>query len=370
MKRFLLITLIALLGAVSCYREESAAPAAGNCGLRIDFGTGLLRTRAGDGDVADGGGIYIDDSDPSDLKPDLVILVVQNSTGNVVGRYPDPEPDSGVESKLETGADETAMSVTFTSLSEGAHTVYAFANTGGYWTMAGQGGSDADQYLLSLTTGSAIEALQFSDLFATAGASVCPYDEGNPPDRLPLSAKGTVNVSSEHTGEVSLEMLRCVAKVTSEFVNNTGEALILYDYSNTLAGMCPNSGYVIAHDPDFPAGTLAGNIIAGKASLTIPATDALDPSKPGSTMMTWYVFPSSGPYTCDIGFTLFKNEANEHTYTYSGLPVHDDHAVSIPSLARNRHLHIVTKISKGTTVSFNFEVAGWGEPTVEQVLFD
>ena len=78
----------------------------------------------------------------------------------------------------------------------------------------------------------------------------------------------------------------------------------------------------------------------------------------------------SGPYTCDIAFTLFKNESNEHTYTYSDLPVHDDHAVSIPSLARNRHLHIVTKISQGTTVSFNFEVAGWGEPLVEQVSFN
>ena len=370
MKRFLLITLIALLGAVSCYREEAAAPAVGNCGLRIDFGTGLLRTRAGDGNVADGGGIYIDDSDPNDLKPDLVILVVNNSTGNVVGRYPDDVPDSGVDSKLETGADATAMSVTFTSLDEGAHTVYAFANTGGYWAMDGQGVSDPDDYLLSLTTGAAIEALKFSDLFATVGDSVCPNDKDNLPDRLPLSAKGTVNVSSEHTGEVSLEMLRCVAKVTAEFVNNTGALLTLEDYSNTIVGMCPNTGYVIAHDTDYPTGALAGNIVAGEASLEIPATDAHDQSKPGSITMTWYVFPSSGPYTCNIGFTLFKGAANEHVYTYSNLPVHDDHAVSIPSLARNRHLHIVTKISKGTTVSFNFEVAGWGEPTVEQVLFD
>lgn len=366
MKRFLLITLIALLGAVSCYREEAAAPAVGNCGLRIDFGTGLLQTRAGDGNVADGGGIYIDDSDLNDLKPDLVILVVNNSTGNVVGKYPDDAPGSGVDSKLETGADATAMSVTFTNLDEGPHTVYAFANTGGYWAMVGQGGSDPDDYLLSLSTGAAIEALQFSDLVA----NVCPYDENNPPDRLPLSAKGTVSVSSEHTGEVSLEMLRCVAKVTAEFVNNTGSDLTLEDYSNTIVGICPNTGYVIAHDTDYPDGAVAGNIVVAKPSLEIPAIDALDDSKPGSTTMTWYVFPSSGPYTCNIGFTLFKGGANEHVYTYSNLPVHDDHAVSIPSLARNRHLHIVTKISKGTTVSFNFEVAGWGEPMVEQVLFD
>lgn len=370
MKRLLLIIVIALLGAVSCYREETTAPVAGNCELKIDFGTGFLRTKAGDGNVADGGGIYIDDSDPDNLKPDLVILVVNNSSGNVVGWYPDPVPDSGVDSKLETGADETAMSVTFTSLTEGAHTVYAFANTGGYWAMEGQGANDADEYLLSLTTKSAIDALRFSDLFATVDASVCPYDESNSPDRLPLSAKGTVNVSSEHTGEVSLEMLRCVAKVTAEFINNTGDALTLYDYSNTIVGMCPSRGYVIAGEPDYPAGTLQGNIIATESSLSIPKNDPQDSSKPGTKTMTWYVFPSSGPYTCDIAFTLFKNESNEHTYTYSDLPVHDDHAVSIPSLARNRHLHIVTKISQGTTVSFNFEVAGWGEPLVEQVSFN
>lgn len=371
MKRFLLIILIALLGAVSCYREEVAAPSAGNCELKIDFGTGLLRTRAGDGNVADGGGIYIDVTDPENPIPDLVILVVKNATNTVVGTYPDPAPDSGVDSRLETLTDATAMSVTFKSLDEGEHTVYAFANTGGYWGMVGQGGGqDADEYLLSLTTKSAIESLKFSDLFATVGASFCPYDENNAPDRLPLSAKGSVNVSSLHTGEVSLEMQRCVAKVTAEFVNNTGDSLTLFDYSNIIRGMCPNSAYVIPGDPDYPAGTLAGDIIASETQLGIPAADAQDSSKPGTRTMNWYVFPSSGPYTCDIGFTLFKNEVNEHTYTYSNLPVHDDHAVSIPSLPRNRHLHIVTKISKGTTVSFNFEVAGWGEPIVEQVLFD
>lgn len=357
MKRFLPILLAALLAAVSCQREEMA----GRCGLKIDFGTGELRTKAGDGVVSDGGGIYIDNTDPSHPLPDLVILVVNNASGNVVGWYPDPAPDSGVDSNLEADPDETAMSVTFTGLDSGPHTVYAFANTGGYWGMVGQAG-DAKSYLLSLTSQSAIDALRFSDLFADLAGSTCPNDDGNPPSRLPLSAKGTVNVSTEHTGEVSLEMIRCVAKVTAEFINNTGEALTLYDYSSTIAGICPNSAYVIAGDPDYPAGTLAGNIVADETSLSI-LTD-------GTMTMSWYVFPSTGPYTCDIAFTLFKGEANEDSYTYTNLPVHDDHAVSIPSLPRNRHLHIVTRISKGTTVSFNFEVAGWGAPVEEQVLFD
>jgi len=357
MKRFLPIILLALLCAVSCQREEMA----GRCGLTISFGTGELRTKAGDGVVSDGGGIYIDTTDPSNPVPDLVILVVNNASGNVVGWYPDPAPDSGVDSKLEADPDETAMSVTFTGLDSGPHTVYAFANTGGYWGMVGQAG-DAKTYLLSLTSQSAIDALRFSDLFADLAGSTCPNDDGNPPTRLPLSAKGTVNVSTEHTGEVSLEMIRCVAKVTAEFINNTGEALTLYDYSSTIAGICPNSGYVIAGNPDYPAGTLAGNIVGTEASLSIP----LD----GTITKTWYVFPSTGPYTCDIAFTLFKGLANEYTYTYTDLPVHDDHAVSIPSLPRNRHLHIVTRISKGTTVSFNFEVVGWEATKEEQVLFD
>lgn len=369
MKRFLLIAMLILLGAASCSRVEAPAPA-GGCELRIDFGTGCFVTRngtPGDGVVADGGGIYMDGG-----EPDLVILIANNASGAIVGKYTDPVPDEDVDSSLEPGAAGTGMSVKFTGLDEGAYTVYAFANTGGYWPMEGQGVSSSSDYLLSLSTSSAVQALRFSDLFATVPASVSPNDDVNAPERLPLSAKGTVNVSSLHTGEVTLEMLRCVAKVTTEFLNNTGENLTLYDFSNTLVGLCPNRGYVIEGSPDYPAGTLAGNLLAEESSISIPAfVDPLNPTTPGSVSKSWYVFPSSGPYTCNIGFTLFKGDPEkQHVYTYSNLPVHDDHAISIPSLPRNRHLHIVTKISKGTTVSFNFEVAGWGTPIEETVLFD
>lgn len=366
MKRFVLIILIAVLAAVSCVYVEPAVKTNGNCEMQLSFRTGVIQTKGipGDGSVSDGGGIFIDNG-----EPDLVILIV-NSSNNVVGVYPDPAPDAGIDSSLESGAEETSMRVKFTGLDEGTYSVYAFGNTGGYWAMVGQGGSTAKDYLAGLTTKSAIESLQFSDLFGTIPASVCPNSDDNPPVKLPLSAKGTVIVSSLHTGEVTLEMKRCVAKVTAEFINNTAEELTLFGYSNTIVGMCPNSAYVIEGSPDYPAGTLAGNIFEEETSLVIPATDPQDNTKPGSITKSWYVFPSSGPYTCDIAFTLFKGDPLEHSYSYSNLPVHDDHAVSIPSLARNRHLHIVTKISKGTTVSFNFEVAGWGEPIVEQVLFD
>ena len=358
MKRVVFIALFVILTAVSCVGVDPAAKSVGCCEMQLSFITGVLQTKGvpGDGDVSDGGGIYINSG-----VPDLVILIV-NSSNSVVGVYPDPFPDSGVDSSLESGSDATSMRVKFTGLDEGTYSVYAFANTGGYWGMVGQGGSTAKDYLAGLDSKSAIESLRFSDLFPTIPASACPNDDDNPPVMLPLSAKGTVSVSSLHTGEVTLEMKRCVAKVTAEFINNTTEALTLYDYPHTIVGMCPNSGFVIEGSPDYPEGTLAGNILAEESSFEIPAT--------GSVSKSWYVFPSSGPYTCNIGFTLFKGDSAEHEYTYSNLPVHDDHAVSIPSLARNRHLHIVTKISKGTTVSFNFEVSGWGEPTEEQVLFD
>ena len=105
--------------------------------------------------------------------------------------------------------------------------------------------------------------------------------------------------------------------------------------------------------------------------MTIPAWNDPDTRlELGSITRYWYVFPSTGPYTCDVTFTMYKGDAGEHTYTYSDLPIHDDHAVSVPSLPRNRHLHIVTKISTGTSVSFNFEVSGWGSPIEENILFD
>lgn len=367
MKRILLITLFALLGAVSCMRMEQSGEDVGCCEMQLCFRTGALQTKGvhGDGNVSDGGGIYIDNG-----EPDLVILIV-NTSNNVVGVYPDPSPGIDVDSSLESIADATSMRVKFTGLNEGTYSVYAFANTEGYWPMSGQGTATARNYLAGLTTKSAIESLKFADLFASVPESVCPNDDDNLPERLPLSAKGTVSVSSLHTGEITLAMKRCVAKVTAEFVNNTAEELTLYDYTSTIVGMCPNSGFVIEGSPkDYPDGTLAGNITTSESSLVIPAVDPIDSSKPGSISKSWYVFPSSGPYTCDFGFTLFKGDSAEHVYIYSNLPVHDDHAVSIPSLDRNRHLHIVTKISKGTTVSFNFEVGGWGDSIVEQVMFD
>ena len=360
--------MLVVISVVSCNLEETTPSSIGNCELRISLGTALFKTKAvtpGDGDIRDGGGIYIDNSDPDNPIPDLVILIY-DSEGNRAGYYP-----GGTNSTLEDNPDVTEMSVVFTSLPEGSYTVYAFANIEGYWSMVGQSGMTSKNYLLSLTTAGAVEDLKFADLFTSIPDSVCPYDQDDTFDRLPLSAKGAVSVSNLSTGAVSLEMLRCVAKVTWEFVNNTGTELTLYDYLNTLKGICPSSGYVVQHEADFPSGAIPGNIIASESSLTIPAWNDPDTRlELGSITRYWYVFPSTGPYTCDVTFTMYKGDAGEHTYTYSDLPIHDDHAVSVPSLPRNRHLHIVTKISTGTSVSFNFEVSGWGSPIEENILFD
>ena len=101
------------------------------------------------------------------------------------------------------------------------------------------------------------------------------------------------------------------------------------------------------------------------AKMMITAED--DPeteTREDQASISWYVFPSIGPYTCDISFTL---NAEDHGYT--DLPVHDDHARDISQLARNQHLTITTRIGKGKNVSFNFEVSGWDDKT-ETVTFN
>lgn len=352
MRRFLIMSLLAILGAISCTREEVTRNL-----ITVNLFTGDLQTRSktpGDGDPADGGGIFLDSG-----NPDLVILLV--SAGDVVvATYPDSEHNYSL---LESGATSTSASVIFDfdapSLADGMYTVYAFANTGGYWTMAGQGGGQtAKDYLLSLTSGTAVENLAFSPLTENTNPSVIN-------GRLPLSAKGTVSVSNG-TSDVTLELIRCVAKVTVEFINNTEEDLTLTSFSNTFKKLCPDRGYVIRHTEDSPTGTVVGNLIKGEASLSIDAwEDSTTQTQHGSKSQSWYVFPSTGPYTCDVSFTY---GTEDHSFT--DLPVHDDHAVSIPSLGRNQHLHIVTRISKGKSVSFNFEVTQWNTPIEESVQFE
>ena len=357
----LLSAVLVLLNGTSCIEPEQEEGSV----VTLRFATGgLHQTKTqtpGNANVADGGGIYVDGETNN---PDLVILIA-GKNGSIVKKY----PDVGTLEMATLSATEATVSFDFSDRTndqleaENPYTVYAFANTrglnGSKWRLVGQGEKggldelDADALLLSLGTSAAVEALQFQTLtkpLRPYGSTVPEGDEDYVVSYMPLSAKGTLNVQSNRNGEVSLELLRCVAKVTAIIKNQTHQGLTLSDYQHAVKGMFPESGYLLSQDPDY-ADDDPGDLSA--SAPTVPIGE--DVSLPYS----WYVFPSEGPYTIDLEFTLFKNQDNERTYTYSGLYVTNDKAQNIPSLERNQHLTVTTRISKGLTISFNFEVADW-----------
>ncbi len=346
---------LALMATLSCSKERVRPDAPGGT-VTFRFATGGLQNRAttpGDGTVADGGGIYA-----SAGAPDLVILIADPSTGTIVKRYDGGDPTSDGELQSLTGTEAT-VAFDFSTHPAGMYKVYAFGNTEGLWPMTTDGvntlsGSDlADPAVIA--DESDILSLEFKPLAAdTAPALV---DLGDPSlERLPLAAAADLEVKAGKNGQVRLELLRCVAKVTAEFINNTGSALSLTDFSYDFVGLCPDRGYVLPHAPDAPVGLNAGDLTVSEASLSIPVS--------GHVTEHWYVFPSTGPYTCDVSFRMGVT-----LHSYSDLPVTDARREDIPFLARNQHLHIVTRISQGLTVSFNFEVADWVEKS-EEVQFD
>ena len=359
MKNRIVLSIMAALAVVtvacSCDKEE-----AGHGGI-VSFSlmTAAPMTRSetpGDGVVSDGGGIFI-----SDGKPDLIILIA-NSSGNIVKKFDGTV--NGLDGELHSLSDTQAtVSFDFTDQNTGEFTVYAFGNARGLWSMTYDGSSVLSRADLinTISTKSQIESLHFMPLVADTTPALI---EG----RLPITAKGTFTVSAGNNGQVRLELLRCVAKVTSEFVNNTGEDLNLTAWQQSINGICPDRAYVLENDSFTPEGTNAGAIAASEPAVTIPAyiqdPDNPEETIPGHISRSWYVFPSLGPYTADISFSLGSD-----TYNYTGLPITDYHRQDIMSLSRNQILHIVTRISKGLYVSFNFEVAEWQEKT-EEVQFD
>lgn len=339
MQRKALILLLAIWSMAAC--TPQALPEGT---LRLVFATGEPQTKAdtGDGNVADGGGIFIDGN-----TPDLVILIA-NSSGNIVATYP------GGTGELEGSPLPNSVSISFKGLGQGDYTVYAFGNTEGFWSMK-SGGSDVTS-LTALTTASQVEALQFqpeaSDVDSHNCLKVLQY-------RLPLSAKGTVTLGASGNGKIELPLLRCVAKVTARFENQFGSDLTLYHFSNTMKKMRPTAGYVAPHVNDFPVDPAdASDLTSGETTLSISDGEAYEEF--------WYVFPSIGPYTCDVQFS--QTDGGD-LLQYLNLPIHDDHARNITKLDRNQHLTITTRISAGKKVSFNFEVSDWDEKT-ESITFN
>ena len=348
---------LALLAGAGCTRIEQPVGQ-----VTLSFATGIPGTRAGEDDlatrIADGRAIAIDAG-----APDLVVLIA-NAGGTVVARYPDVDPD---DTELDFDpSDPTRASITFrqSSLTEGSYTVYAFANTQGLWAFTDGTDSYTAASLTGIGTQAVLDALYFTPMTFDPANDVYP----NPTvqgARLPLTAKGRLIVSARGNGEVSLDLLRCVAQVDTEFRNDYVTDLSLSNLAVTFHHLNPATGYVLPHTPDFPAGAQDGNLIQTRNSITIPTRE--------SGHLTSLAFPSEAPegkYTCDVTFDFDADQdGTPETYTYTDLEVQDNRAVRITSLSRNQSLHILIRISRGQTVSFNFSLEDW-VPLTETVLFE
>ena len=342
-------------------------------------------------------------SDESTAPVDLVILIADNQVGsptrgNIVATYPSSGRDGVVTGVIKSQSTVDAV-LSFTISGKGQdwdYTVYAFGNTAGLWEMTTDG---SDTYsgatLTTLTTAAQVEALKFkaqtrnnaewepsdasddtnedgvSDTYAALSNSQ-KYDDGvllGAGGRLPVSAKASLTVSAGGNGDAYLELLRCVAKVTARIINNTGYPLNLYDYKHTVHSINPDQGWVIPHDNDV-TGT-AANLLANPCAKYNNDSMYVPVSAEGSKEYNWYVFPSTGTYSLCLQFTLDKNNpSKKKTYSYTNLPITNWRAQNIPALARNQHLTVTTRISKGLTVSFNFEVVSWEDTHDASVIFD
>ena len=345
--KYFAATAALLLCLLSCSKRTE-----GGSEVTLSFYTGAIETRAttpGDGLVADGGGIYRDGGG----NPDLIILIA-DANGDIVKRYP------GDGELKSSSATEAKVAFSFADKDAGNYYVYAFGNAQGLWPMIKEGDSDDDESKIisvddltnigKVPTRYVLEELRFRKLAHDVAPELIN-------GRMPLSAKGELEVTEGKNGQVRLELLRCIAKVTAEFINNSGEDLVLSNYSNTIVNICPDCGYIIKHPAVSP-----GTAIMGDLEATVDGPDTLEHD--AVITASWYVFPSEGPFTCAISFT-----ANGNYYDFPDLPVTDNKRVDIPCLYRNQQLYIVTRISKGFKVSFNFEVADWEEVTAE-VQFD
>lgn len=347
-------TLLLLALCCSCIPQEGPQ---GTGDVSLVFSAASL-TRAevpGDGTAADGGGIARRTDDAT--LPDLWIFLVNNSTEAVAARYPGAAATDG-----ELHPDFTALrdTVSFQGLEAGEYTVYAFANTE---DLALAGSPD----LSTLTTKTALDGLLFAALAGDAAISL-----GN--SRLPLAATAPLTVTANHNGTANVELLRCLAKITVELINQTEETLSMPENSGdpglslTLHNINPNQGYVFAHDPDIPSGAYTPGTPPTSRSLAItenPSIVAKDTLK-----LTRFVFPSDtlrcGAYTVDVSFYLAADDA---TYSYAGLPILDYRARNLTFLKRNQHLRLQIRISRERRVSFNFRVEEWDEKT-EYITFE
>lgn len=354
MRRKTVISIIAaaivLLSGVSCTPQEQPGGT-----VTVILSSGLPETR-GAAEVADGSEIYLDNG-----EPDLILLLF-NSQGALVAKYPDPDHASVMDTPTPSGGDMMIRISKTTSggtIPAGDYTLYGIANTAGLWTM-----TDGTNTITasSITTKTQADNLYFSQS-PTLQAS-----------RLPLTAKTTVTVSANGNGSAELVMRRCVAQVVVRVVNNYGSALTLSANESypffSLHGLNASTGYLFQHSPDQPAGVVYSDLV----NSTVP-TVLEDNTEQNSNIYeyTALVFPGTGSYLCDIAFAVTQVGGSPlgsaSKFRFTDLPVHNNRGEDITSISRNQRLTITVTISQGQMLSFSFEVGEW-TPITETVSFD
>ena len=365
----LCITVFVTLLCSSCTSHERLGGA-----VTIILSSDAPETRANLASPEDGM-IYINND-----TPDLILLLF-NSQGTLVAKYPDSGHSSVIDSPAPTGNDlmiRLSQTVSGGSIPAGTYSLYGIANTAGVWALTdgensiSAGALDAS----SITTKTQADALCFSPLFEANSVSK-PHPElrAAPNNRLPLTAKTSVTVSANGNGSAELQMKRCVAQVVVRFVNNYGAELSLSacDASTpffTLHNMNPNTGYLFQNSPDVPAGAVYADFVnATVPSVLYDNTDVNNTVYSNSAL----VFPGTGTYTCDVAFKVTEVNgsalASPAEFRFSDLPVHNYRGEDITSISRNQRLTVTITISQGQMLSFSFDVGDWTELT-ETVHFD
>lgn len=354
-----LAALLALLAGSACTRQDPLPTGE----VKLTFSVGQPETRAitpGVTGPADGGAILCTGTgtilDP--YVPDLYIFIA-DSEGDIVARYPGPTASCDVEDDAPTEA-----TVSFSGMTAGEYTVYAIANTdGGVW------GAPANKTAWdTITTATALEALTLNH-----GSDTHPLVT----DRMPLSAVGPLTVQSTGNGEVSLELLRCVAGVKVQFENATSGKLDFTSVSLSIGNINPTQGKLIPPASGDDTSGTPETLSMSAASLEIPKgeTALLSAS-------TYFVFPSVAPggtyYCYPVTFSWTQTTpssgdpvvtSGSYTSEAPGLRIHDKKSQDIPSLLRNQLITIQIRIANNRNVSFNFIVTDWSKKQ-EKVWFD
>lgn len=352
------LAAVILLFTASCQDRDQVLIESGR--ISVTIASGNIVTRSLSDDIADGSAIIVNGSG----KPDLVIGIA-NSAGDLVAWWPEDfwgDMATGYSSECKTdNTDETKSTIYFTGPERGSYTVFAVANTAGL-------PASTKTALQSATTISALEEIELT-------ASGEP-DFGA---TMPLTARGALSVNSSGNGQIDLELLRPVARISITFINQTDGAVDIHDCEVTLKDLNPSRGFLFEQDPDYVSGY--------DRDLTITGANPLVFTDNRSTLPVKTVFPSTAParlvgsrYFLNVHFRVTKknqeynaNDSDTYSeYDFENLPIHDNRSKDIPNILRNQHLKIETRITKRAEehdYSFNFEVQDWYEKE-EYVTFD